>query len=400
MLNAHTENVDGKNLALIYCKDVSGCSHVRLRYNSEYINGYTMGIIPILLPYPVFDILYLKKAKSIIFQRPMYPQDVEVIKRYKELQEKFGYKLVAEFDDLVFTTGLGTDDAVPTYNQGHDTIMKNMPQIIACLNETLSMCDLVITSTPYLKRMIEKVFKHGNVKVIKNVVPRYLWNFERKQHIKEDLKKPKVVYSGSPTHFKSPIPKLEPNQHPNFPNGHPGQPGDRGDWRTALCEWVIKNVKENKIDFTVIGSLPFFFEEIKTKIQYIPWADSHTFPRKFMEVHADFSIASLIDNQFNRCKSSLRFTEACACGCVFMGNIFSNNDYSPYNEIHEECKFTDKSTVDQIDNIFWKLCKKDKYNEILDWQYNYINNNSCWLESDSHINEMLDMFDSKAPQII
>ena len=46
MLNAHTENSDGKNIALIFCKDNSGCSHVRLRYNSEYINGHNMGAAP------------------------------------------------------------------------------------------------------------------------------------------------------------------------------------------------------------------------------------------------------------------------------------------------------------------------------------------------------------------
>ena len=400
MLNAHTENTDGKNIALIYCKDTSGCSHVRLRYNSEYINGYTMGVIPVLLPYPTFDPVYLTKAKSIVFQRPMYERDVHIIRRYKELQPKFGYKLVAEFDDLVFLTGEGKDDGVPKYNPGHEAIRKTIPMITECLTKTLSMCDMVITSTPYLKKMIEKVFKHGNVKVIKNVVPRYLWNFERKPLITEDIKKPRVVYSGSPTHFKSPIPKLQPGQHPNFPNGHPGRPGDKGDWNTALCDWVIKNVKENKIDFIVVGSLPFFFNEIKTKIQYVPWSDSHTFPRKFMEIHADFSIATVIDNPFNKCKSSLRFTEACACGCVFIGNVFAANDDSPYREINENCKFTDKSTVAQIDKIFWALCKKDKYNEVLEWQYDFINNNGCWLESDSHINEMLDMFDSKAPQII
>lgn len=400
MLNAHTERTDGKSIALIYCKDTSGCSHVRLRYNAEYINGYTMGVMPVLLPYPTFDPNYLAKTKAIVFQRPMLDIDVQVIKRYKELQPKYGYKLVAEFDDLVFETGVGNDDGVPSYNPGHESLHANAEIIKKVLSETISMCDLVTVSTPYLKKMIEKVFGHGNVKVIKNVVPRYLWNFERKPLIKSDIIKPKIIYSGSPTHFKSPIPTLKPGQNPNFPNGHPGQPGDRGDWRTALCEWVIKNVKENKIDFVVMGSLPFFFNEIRDRIEYIPWADSHTFPRKFMEVHADFSIATVVDNAFNRCKSSLRFTEACACGCVFMGNIFAGNDESPYREIHNECKFTDKSTMEQIDQIFWKLCKKDKYNEILTWQYDYINNNSCWLESDGHINEMLDMFDSKAPQII
>jgi len=402
MLNAHTENIDGKNVAIIYCRDTSGCSHVRLRYNSEYINGHEMGIIPVLMPYYTFEPQYLAHAKSIVFQRPVNKIDVELLTRYKELQPKFGYKLVGEFDDLIFLTGDADEknDAVPPYNPSHDAIHKNIKEMEEIMHKTLPLLDLIVVSTPYLKKVIERVFNVSNVMVIKNVVPRYLWNFERKKNITEDIVKPRVIYSGSPTHYRQPIPKLQPGQNPNFPNGHPGQPGDRGDWDTSLCDWVIKNVKEDKIDFYVMGALPFFWEEIKDKIQFIPWSDSHTFPRKFMEVHADFSIASIVDNPFNRAKSSLRFTEACACGCVFMGNIFTANDDSPYREIHPECKFTEKSSIQEIDDIFWKLCKKDKYNEILNWQYNFINSSGCWLESSQHINQMLMMFDSKEQDII
>ena len=402
MLNAHTENVDGKNIAIIYCRDTSGCSHVRLRYNAEYINGHEMGVIPVLMPYYTFEPQYLAHAKTIIFQRPVQKVDIDLLTRYKELQPKFGYKLVGEFDDLIFPTGDAdpVNDSVPPYNPSHENVHKAQNEMMDVMKKTLPLLDLIVVSTDYLKKVTERVFNVNNVMVIKNVVPRYLWNFERKKNITEDLVKPRVIYSGSPTHYKQPIPKLQPGQNPNFPNGHPGQPGDRGDWNTGLCDWVIKNVKENKIDFYVMGALPFFWEEIKDRIRFIPWADSHTFPRKFMEVHADFSIASIVDNPFNRAKSSLRFTEACACGCVFMGNIFTANDDSPYREIHPDCKFTDKSSIEEIDEIFWKLCKKDKFNEVLNWQYNFINNSGCWLESTQHINQMLLMFDSKEQAII
>ena len=402
MLNAHTENIDGKNIAIIYCRDIYGCSHVRLRYNAEYINGHDIGVIPVLLPYYTFEPQNLSHAKSIVFQRPITNVDIDLITRYKEIQPKFGFKLVGEFDDLIFLTGDADEanDSIPPYNSSYDSVHKNIKEIMETAAKTLPMLDLIVVSTPYLKKVIERKFNVNNVLVIKNVVPRYLWNFERKSNIKEDLVKPRVIYSGSPTHYKQPIPKLQPGQNPNFPKGHPGQPGNRGDWSTALCDWVIKNVKEDKIDFYVMGSLPFFWDGIKDKIQYIPWADSHTFPRKFMEVHADFSIASIVDNPFNRAKSSLRFTEACACGCVFMGNIFVANDDSPYREIHPECKFTDKSSVQEIDDIFWKLCKKDKYNEIMNWQYNFINSSGCWLESTQHLNQMMLMFDSKEQDII
>lgn len=402
MLNANTVNENGKDIALVYTKDRSGCSHYRLRFNAEYMNGYEHGVTPIVLPKITYDPNLLIAAKSIVFQRPENKHDYDIIMRYKELQPKYGYKLCADYDDLTFITGDAdeTNDAVPPYNPAHDSIHKNMPEIMKYMKKCVDILDVISVTTTYLKRMFERVFGAGNVVIIKNVVPRYLWNFPRKKPLTQDLIKPRVVYSGSPTHYRQPIPKMAPGQNPNFPNGHPGQPGDRGDWNTGLCDWVIKNVKEDKIDFYVMGSLPFFWQEIQHKIQFIPWADSHTFPRKFMEINADFSIASIVDNPFNRAKSSLRFTEACACGCVFMGNIFAKNDESPYREIHNDCKIKDTSTVDEIDKVFWPLTKKDKYNEVLEWQYEYANNNSLWLESEQHLNEMLMFFDSKNPDII
>lgn len=402
MLSSDTRNINGKDTALVYPKDTSGCSHYRIRFNVEYINGNNYGITPVILNHVTFDPNLLSPAKCILFQRPDSENDYNIIKRYKELQPKYGYKLAAEYDDLIFLTGEKEIDldGVPPYNPAHAAIHGNMDKIMEGMKKIIPLLDCVAVSTPYLKKMFEKVYHAGNVIVIKNVVPRFLWNFPRKKPITEDLVKPKVVYSGSPTHYKQPIPKMNPGQNPNFPKGHPGQPGDRGDWNTALTDWIIKNVKEDKIDFYIMGDLPYFFQEIKEKIKFIPWADSHTFPRKFMEINADFSVASIVENAFNKCKSSLRFTEACACGCVFLGNIFSENDDSPYREIHEKCKFTEKSTVQEIDDIFWPLTKKENYNEVLEWQYAFANNNALWLESDQHINEMLMLFDVKGPDII
>ena len=101
MLNANTEQQDGKKIAIIYCRDTSGCSHVRLRYNSEYINGHDFGVTPVLLPVYTFDPNLLARAKSIVIQRPMTSVDVDLIKRYKELQPRYGYKLVGELTTFV-----------------------------------------------------------------------------------------------------------------------------------------------------------------------------------------------------------------------------------------------------------------------------------------------------------
>jgi len=394
MLNGNTMQTDGKNIAIIYVGDNSGCSHVRLRYNALYFSGLDLGVTPIVMPVYTFDPALLAHAKSIVFQRPVSKTHIELVQRYKSLQTKFGYKLVFEIDDLIFNTGLTDDltkDGIPDYNISASKI--NVNEMRENMSQILPLFDLVVVSTDYLKKSFENVFNISNVTVIKNVVPRFLWNYPKRDAIKEDIKKPTVIYSGSPTHYINPVPPRPASQAE--PNGFVGLTAKKGDWNTSMCDWVIKNVKNDKINFVCMGALPFFWESIKDKIKFIPWANSQTFPRLFQEQFADFSIASIVDNEFNKCKSSLRFTEACATGAVFLGTVFSNNKYSPYEEIHTECKIPDNISVEDIDQIFEKLCKKEKYNEIREWQYNQINNSDCWLESTDHMNKWLSMLDNK-----
>lgn len=102
----------------------------------------------------------------------------------------------------------------------------------------------------------------------------------------------------------------------------------------------------------------------------------------------------LVENNFNKCKSALRHTESCAAGTVFFGTVFSKDKWSPYEEINPKCKIIDTATVEDIDQIFWSLCKKENYNEVLNWQYNFINEKGYWMESNEHLQKWLCMIDS------
>ena len=152
-------------------------------------------------------------------------------------------------------------------------------------------------------------------------------------------------------------------------------------------------VKEDKIEFTVVGSQPYFFAEIANKIKQLPWKDTTSYPRQVLEEHADFAIAPIVENQFNKCKSSLRFIEACAAGSLLLGTVFKDNKFSPYEDIADPCKFYPDVTMNEIDERFWALCKKDNYNSILDWQYDQLNNNGWWMESTKHADEWMSMID-------
>lgn len=385
MLNSNTN--DGKNLLLVNLRDQSGCSHYRARWSILYYAGFdSLGYTPVICPIPTFDGAWLARAKCILFQRPIGPEDVELVKRYKALQPKFGYKMVFEVDDQVFEID---GQCIPEYNTA--SLRFNAKLFTENIHKIIGMFDEIVVSTDYLKGAFEKVFDVHNVRVVRNVVPRFLWSYPRKKHIEKDIEKPTVVYSGSPCHYRNPIPAQPPS--PQNPKGIPALAPLKGDMDNAWCDWIIKNVREDKINFVVMGALPWFWEEIRQKIKFIPWVDCNSFPRQVMETNADFSFASLVNNVFNKCKSSLRFTESCAAGQVFLGTVFNDSKDSPYEEINEMCKVKEDATVSEIDEIFWNLCKKDNYNKVLDWQYDFINKGGFWLESDKHTDEWLQIVD-------
>lgn len=386
MLNANTN--DGRNLVLIIPADNSGCSHYRLRWNALYYAGHDLGFTPVMCPFPIFDAAWLVKTKAIIFQRPISEYHANIVERYKAIQPRFGYKMIFEVDDLIFK--INDHHCIPEYNTA--AMHFDADKSTEMCKRVLPMMDEIIVSTDFLKRKFEESFDVHNVHVIRNVIPRFLWSYPRKKNITEDIIKPTVLYSGSPCHYRNPIPPRQPS--PQEPNGFPGISPHKGDMDNAWCDWVIKNVREDKINFIVMGALPWFWECIKDKITFIPWVDCNSFPRQVMETNADFSIAPLVDNDFNKCKSSLRFTESCAAGQVFLGTVFDTNKDSPYEEVHTMSKVPASATVADIDEKFWKLCNKDEYNKVLNWQYDHINKGSYWLESSYHANLWLSMIDS------
>lgn len=375
-------NIDQKQIVQVIYRDTSGCSHYRLRFNSAYFGAREdLGFIPVLMPFPATDAQWLNCTKAFVCQRFINEQDYQIVKALKEVQPKFGFKLIYELDDLCWDH---KNAGVPEYNMASFNFKKNAPGIYASLAKILPLFDEIVASTEYLAKAFREDFNLHNVTVIRNVVPRYLWNCERKMPLTEDLKKPTVLLSQAPQHWRNPIPL---GVSPEFPLGVTPM---KGDWTDAWIEFVKKNVKEDKINFICMGALPYFFEDIADKIKFIPWKDTVNFPGEVIRTKADFELAPIADNVFNKCKSALRFTESCAIGAIMLGSDFED---SPYNEIHPACKIKTDITFDELNTRFWNLCKKDNYNSVIKWQYDHLNASGGWLESDKHINQWLSMID-------
>lgn len=386
-------NDDKKNLVLFYLADNSGCSHVRCRFFADYINANDFGIKAVILPVYTLDPMILSQTKAIIWQKPCTYHHLQIVQKYKGFQNKFGFKMVYEVDDLFFKSPF-RDQALPEYNMSFVRRRQaNVDEEVEdALHQILPLFDTIMCSTDYLKKVISQKYSLDNVVTVRNTVPRFLWSCDKRKPIESDIKKPTLLYSGASGHYMNPVP-ADPSKN------RPEIPGSFGDWDQAWREWIIKNVKEDKIDLKLMGDFPWFFQEIGPKIQFIPWTNSYNYPRRCWSTGADFQLAPLVDNEFNRSKSALRFYESSIAGMGFFGSVFPDNHESPYEEIFPDCKVRTDASMDQIDEIVWKMCKKENYNELIQWQYDNLEKGGIILESSDAINRLLAVIDRNAKNL-
>jgi len=355
-----------KNLVISYVSDSTGCGHIRNIFPLTYINsvfGKSGRFNIIISPTMILQHDILMRTRSIFFQRTMAPGHIDAVRQYKSLQSKFDYKMIYDIDDFIWK-GPDEGECIPAYNFGGYTIGDDVRQSSI---DIMNLMDLVCTSTDFLGQYIKKRGVHVPIITIPNSISQYFWGNQRKKPIKQKIVKPKVVYSGSPTHYYNEK-RLE------------------GDWDNAWLEWVLKNVKENKIEFLCMGGLPFFFEEIKNKIKIVQWVNSYQYHLPIKNFKPDFGIAPLVPNYFNYSKSDIKHIEYCAIGALSIGTIFKNGKPSPYDnnflKVYNDC------SVKDIDDLFWHLTEPEVYNDILKKQYNMLYDDGRYMESEIFLNQL------------
>lgn len=383
-----------KNLLLGYVSDAAGCGHIRTIYPMNYVNSVyakTGQLLTLVSPIFIWQHDILLKTRAIFFQRQMSPMHLEVIKKYKELQPQFKYKMVWDMDDFIWgrneEQGGTIEDGVPSYNFGSHGITED---IVKCSVEVMKLMDVVTVSTQFLADYIKKNFGINNICVVPNSVPAFFWGNRRRAPIRQRIEKPRVIYTGSPTHYMNPVPPRSPSQQE--PNGFPGNSVKKlGDFGNAWKDWVIKSVNAGKIDFICLGGLPWFFESIKDKITIINWVDSFNYHNVVINMRPDFGIMPLVKNNFNKGKSNIKEQELCACGAVAIGSYFDDEtnwvNQGPYYNC--EAKVSYKASVEDIDKMFDTLCEPENYNSIINKQYKNMAERGWYLESKEYVDKFI-----------
>lgn len=318
---------------------IGACGEIRINWPAQLLQSLGDNVLNTRTLYAGFPL------DSVFIQRCAEQPIFDILRNCK----KNGSKVILDFDDLLFK---GYGEGLPDYNHAKEDL--DIEQTTECIMNNLDIIDKVVVSTEYLKNVFTDTFNFNRVEVIPNYLPRFIYHFDRKANKTEDIVKPTILYAGSSTHYSD---------------------KDTGDFNKSIIDFIKNNI--DRINFVIIGKIPFFFKDIAHKIINIQPINILEYPVLLNSINADFIIAPLKENVFNKCKSNLKYLESCAVGSVMIGSSF---DDSPYNCIDERCKLHKTMNSKHIENMFWNLCEKDTYNEILCNQYKYINENG-WLEN-------------------
>ncbi len=364
-----------KNVILSIPSDYAGCGHIRNIFPLTYMGGVygkSRALHTIIMPFFCLQNDILMRAKALFLQRVMNPSQMPLVHKYKEVQDKFKYKMVYDIDDFIWE-GDDVGESIPDYNMGKSTISDAVRQASI---DTMKLCDTICVSSEFLKTYISQNLGLKNeIVVIENTIPMFFWRLDRKPKITKKIKKPKIIWTASPTHYSD-------------------QKKMKGDMDNAWCEFIIKNVKEDKIDFVMMGcqQAPFFFKEIEDRPNFtaLGWYTSWQYHLPVIDTNADFSIGPLVPNYFNYSKSCIKLQEAYASGSLFIGSTFTNGFPSPYDV--SETTLPDNCTVQDIEECFDRCTEPEVYNQTLETQYNKMVENGWYLDSPVAVNRLLKVF--------
>lgn len=154
---------------------------------------------------------------------------------------------------------------------------------------------------------------------------------------------------------------------------------------THLIPWIIQNM--NKYHFTFVGGVPLQLQEYvkQNKISYQPPSDLFNYPREMQMRKIDLLIAPLMNNNFNKCKSNIKFLEFSALGIPMAGqNLCTYNKYT-------DLVFNNGNDIDRIiQNLFFKFGSEQTYKNVILKQRSVIDgdgtdkNPGYWLEQNIH----------------
>jgi hypothetical protein len=156
----------------------------------------------------------------------------------------------------------------------------------------------------------------------------------------------------------------------NTDNGEPAMPrrvpvvlyggagGHDEDFAGPWAPWLRHKVEDGEIDFHCFASPVKPLEHLANRITVHGAVTPPEWGKALTAIRPDFYIAPLADTTVNRCKSDLKYKEACELGAVFMG---CGESWSPYRSAPKGQLVANSATEDELDAKFRTLCEPENF---------------------------------------
>ena len=233
-------------------------------------------------------------ADVLFIPRLCEPKMMTVLKEF----QKMGKKLVSEWDDNFMCVNPLTQqysyfgqeeylevvngEKIEVWKDGRNIDLATNRENMKMLKDGLRMSDMVLTTGPHLAEAFKVI--NPNVRICPNSVDINMWE---KLPLLEH-KGIRMGWLGGDTHYHdwlmiAPILKSFMDQNPN----------------------VTLVIMGGRYEGTLKGIDP-------SRIEHHNWCDIMAYPYKAAILDLDFSIIPLIDTEFNRCKSPIKWLEMAA----------------------------------------------------------------------------------------
>jgi len=220
--------------------------------------------------------------------------ETRLVKVLSEFQ-KMGKKIVTEWDDNLFKVSPLTQqyrefgveeftydmngEKIDVWEDGKNIDLARNRQVIDMIKESLRMSDMVLTTTDDLAKVFEPY--NQNVKVCPNSVNVNLWK------------------------------KVPLLPHQGIRMGWFGGDTHYDDWR--MIAPILPQFLSDNPEVTLVLMGARFEGTLKgidpARIEHHNWTDINAYPYKAALLDLDFAVIPLVDNEFNNCKSPIKWLE-------------------------------------------------------------------------------------------
>ena len=344
MFNIHCSTYINSGAVSFYrMKSITDILSYRLLGKSAFIES----------PMPMRDNIILSNAKSYRVQRLCTESTIKwlyTIAHYRNNNKKL--KLIYDFDDMM------DYENIPTYNK-HKNCYFNTENYI---KEAMNLVDIITTTNDTLLDFYSDRFNINKNKfvVIPNYIPKYIFdNCKTKSDIilnyKQNIKRPRIVFCCGSEHVN--IFKDSSNPVDDF---------------YYIRKWIRKNV--DKYQFVFVGCpVPLYLKDLTSKFEVHTGCNILNYPQFRLGLNATIYVQPLLDNIFNKCKSTIKMTEAWVEKVPVLVSNISN-----YSSFDSSCVFKDEDDLDQ--KVTELLNSLDFYVYTSVNNYNKMFKNKLWLE--------------------